>query len=109
MASRAPGHFVLYRVEAWGHRADPDRGARTCRQRHPRERGLSGPDRYADRPRGGRLGREEIRGVVKIRARRRNRQGPGNRVGGALAVQPGSELCSWARPGSSTVGKREPT
>ena len=93
-----PGYSVLYRVEARGHRSDAGRGPRIRRQRRPRECGLPGHDRHGVCPRSVR-GRERIRGIVKVLAHWPNRQARGDRVGGALAVQPGSELRGWARPG----------
>ena len=93
-----PGDSILYRLEARCHRSDAGRGPRIRRQRHPGERGRPGHDRHGVCPHSVQ-GRERIRGFVKILAHRPDRQARGDRVGGALAVQPGSKLRSWARPG----------
>ena len=94
-----PADSILYRVEARGHRPNADRGPRIRHQRHSRECGLSGHDRHGVFADGGRLGRQEIRGVVKSPAHRPSGQARGDRVGGGLAVQPGSELRDRTRPG----------
>jgi NAD(P)-dependent dehydrogenase (short-subunit alcohol dehydrogenase family) len=56
---RRSGYSIIYRIEALCHRSDTGRGPRIRRERHPRERGLPGHNRYAVRPRSDR-GRERL-------------------------------------------------
>ena len=68
------------------------------KQRHPRERGQSRPDRHADRPRCRERRRAGVRRDREERPHRPRGQARGDRLGRAVALQSGGELRGRPRP-----------